>query len=465
MTQQQTHLVETSRGLTLTSLMVAVALSGVLAVAGVRMVGTQMNTMRVMELRDKGDSIFRFYSNLLHDDKVWWCTLYDRILGQNPTPTNNPNRRLRYCVLQGENCTGGSTMRLMGPDCRFTEPVCQSYPCTNELLHRFGAFGQWRFLNPDPGTTPDLYANSTVTLIPVDGKDLKDSIVDSDSDGWWNVKVTWQHMGNSAVDIIFTQKFDAAKWQAEPATGKRHLPELDYPRTLRVRRSANQVYQPPSADMLNDPYYNYAVTGIALHTANRTAIRHTSKTVLTSHGFPYRGHLSLCHDSPWGFKKYGPLVGGVRPLLADWGVLKGGVVQSTAFCSALDSGRVAVTPTDCGAQYSVIDRIGKGAGVTAANNVRCALDGRGKMVLYNQNCSRIQHRDSCTVTGGNPATQTFTSSSYVPGAIAYITGSGGQRCTGLARWPATRQGLRGRRGPAGSGPRGPPGPAWNRTCQ
>ena len=426
-----------------------------------------------MELKDKGDSIFRFYSNLLHDDQVWWCTLYDRIRGHNPTPTNNPNRRLRYCVLQGENCTGSSTMRLMGPDCHFKEPLCPG--CGDKIMQRFDAFGNWGFKPPPSLTEADVYANSTVTLIPVAGKDLKDSIVGSASGGWWNVKVTWQHMGNSAVDIIFTQKFDAAKWQAEPTTGKRYLPKLDYPRTLRVRRSANQVYQPPSADMLNDPYYNYAVTGIALHTANRTVGRHTSKTVLTGRSYPSDGHLSLCHDSPWRFRKYGPPVGGVRPIIADWGDLKGGVVQSTAFCSAVDSGRVAVTPTDCSAQHSVIDRIGKGAGVTAANNVRCALDGRGKMVQYGQCTDREVrwHSDTCrgsgitstawggTWTGWTTPMPRWLTRIHNDGTIQLDWWRNG--CAGMPSWPGP-QGVIGPRGSDGRGPRGDRGPrghAWN----
>ena len=451
-------------GLTLTSLMVAVALSGVLAVAGTRLVVNQMNTLRIMELRDKGDSIFQFYSNLLHDNKVWWCTLYDNVLEGNATPTNNPNHRLRLCVLKGENCDdSGTAMRLMGPDCRFTKEK-HGYVfnlCTQgNISTRFDVHGKYRFRDRClQAIGKKSYVNSRVTLIPVGGKDLKDSAVQTVSGGWWNVKVTWEHKGNSAVDIILTQTFNKDRWRGA-SVGKRYLPELKRERVLKVRRSANQVYQPPSDDPVNDPSYAYAVTGIALHSAGRTEVRHTTKTVLTGFGVTSDGNQSYCHDSPWGFKKYGPVVHGNRSLLADWGDLKGGVVQSTLGCSSLESGRVSVTPKDCGRQSSVIAQIGVGSGITtASDNVRCALDGQGKMVQYSSTChgGRVTQFDSCTVNG-----QTFYSYKWpVPTALARVTAGGRARCVGLPSWPARNQGPRGRKGYAGRGPQGLPGPAWN----
>ena len=284
-------------GLTLTSLMVAVALSGVLAVAGTRLVVNQMNTMQVMELKDKGDSIFEFYSNLLHDDKVWWCTLYDNALRVNPTPTNNPNRPLRYCVLMGEECTSGTAMRLMGPDCKFKEPQAPaSHPLLRgRIVQRFNSFGelQWQLRGVQS------FKSSDVILMPVDGKDLKDSATHAANGGWWNVKVTWEHKGNSAVDIIFTQKFDQDKWRNTSA-GKRYLPKLKMEneaekvwRTLKVRRSANQV---PVSDA---DAHKKAITAIALHSAGRTVSRHPTKIVATYHTHMGRS-LAYCHDSPWG---------------------------------------------------------------------------------------------------------------------------------------------------------------------
>lgn len=423
-------------GLTLTSLMVAVALSGVLAVAGTRLVVNQMNTLRVMELRDKGDSIFEFYSNLLHDDKVWWCTLYDNVLGQNPTPINNPNFHLRRCVLRAENCaTSGTAMSLMGPDCRFLEPLER----TGTIQHRFDAFGEWWF-RPKGTLTKETYANSQVTLIPVGGKDLKDSVTQAASDGWWNVKVTWEHKGASAVDIIFTQTFDKDKWR-NASVGKRYLPELKRERKLKVRRSANQVSQSYPTD-----WHKYAVTSIALHTANRQVNRHTTKTVLTSHT---AGHMSECHQDSQHYQN-----------------INGGVVQSNTSCTR-ERGRVAVTPTDtyqdtrCASQRSVIAQIGVGTGTTAAKNVRCALGGSGKMVRYGT-CPGSYHRDSCAVNG-----QTFYSPSrwysqwVSETAVAHVNRTGNLQCVGLSSWPATRQGERGPKGRDGGGPRGPRGYAYS----
>ena len=335
-------------GLTLTSLMVAVALSGVLAVAGTRLVVNQMNTLRVMELKDKGDSIFEFYSNLLHDDKAWWCTLYDNILKPNPTLINNPNRPLRVCVLMGEECTSGTAMRLMGPDCRFTEEKHRYiFNLCNQgtISTRFTPHGEYRFRDRCLPLDKKTYVNSSVTFVPVAGKDLKDSVTQDASGGWWNVKVTWEHKGNSAVDIIFTQKFDQDKWRNTSA-GKRYLPKLKMEneaekvwRTLKVRRSANQV--PVSADA---DERKKAITAIALHTAGRTVSRHSTPLVVNIPTAMNRS-LAYCHDSPWGEGLTDEER--ARSNLEDQESyrregLEGGVVQSNVACSAKASGRTNI---------------------------------------------------------------------------------------------------------------------------
>lgn len=407
-----------NHGLTLTSLIVAVALSGILAVVGVRMTGNQMNTLRVMELRDKGDSIFRFYSNLLHDDKAWWCTLYD---GTPSTAT--PNKAMRDCVLgQVTTCASSGTLRLMGPDCqiKFTPQGARDFSAGNFTV----------------GTI----------FIPAAGKSLKESALEEDSGGWWNVKVTWESKSNTkAVDLILTQTFTESRWQSAPSTGKRYTPELDYPRTLKVRRSAN--YVPSDSDTTK------AITAIARHTAARSITRHTSPLVDTT----VTG-LGNCHERD----------------------PKGQVVMSTTACSG---DRVAVTPTNkCASVYSVIDRIGDDSTLSAWDNVGCARDGDGKMVRYGT-CPRRYHTDSCAVSGG----PTFsTSKGNVPGAITRIDRYGRMECEGVPSWPSvvrrsitaprswyyprhtptTRydvygQGDIGPKGPRGRGPRGRRGPAYN----
>ena len=349
------------RGMTLTSIMVAVALSGVLAVAGVRLVVNQMNAMRIMELIDKGDAIYKFYSNLLHDDKVWWCTLYHDIEG---TASTHINKDLRDCVFSVDTtkCTE-SPLELRGPDCKFHEPLVGT-----KLKRRFKyvplQVGGYDFKKDYGGKKQ--FESSPTLFIPSGGKALKDSVITQAAGGWWNVKLTWKEAGKSgatkrhAVDLIFEQTFDADKWKGVPATGKRYLPALNYPRKLRVRRSANYI-KGGSYDCGAS-----AVTAIALHTANRAVSCHTTPLVQT------KGNLSNCPNlSP-----------------------RGQVVKSNTNCSG---DRVSVTPTNCALSYSVISRIG--AGVTAAvPNVECALKRKGKMVDYNSRCPSSVD-DKCTAPG------------------------------------------------------------------
>jgi len=422
-----------NRGLTLTSLMVAVALSGVLAVAGTRLVVNQMNTFRVLELKDKGESIFEFYSNLLHDDKVWWCTLYD-----NRAP--NPNKSLRDCVLKNEGCSGGGGMRLVGPDCEI------QFKSDGSRDFSAGKF--------TPGTE----------LIGSTGKPLKDSVLTTESGGWWEVKVAWEHKGSAAVDLVLTQTFNESLWQnaPTPSAGKRYLPELQAGSgfKLRVRRSAD--YVPGSADV------HKAVTAINLHTANRTVQQHDHPLVDTT-----ATGVGNCHQQP------------------PWGqVVKS--VGNTNTCSGSGiNNRVAVTPTDtypppdntrCHEKRSVIAQIGVGPGTTDAKNVRCALDGSGKMVRH-RTCARGTRVDRCPVPGG----PTFRTRKWsVPQAISSVSQSGTLMCEELPSWPAITsrtiraprswwypyttpttnytvygQGEIGRKGYPGRGPRGHRGPAWN----
>ncbi len=419
----------TRDGLTLTSLMVAVGLSGVLALAAMRLVVNQMNALRVMELQDKSDAIYKFYSNLLHDDKVWWCTLY---YGIEQTPPPTANREMRRCVFGKGSCTtpsGGTALRLMGPDCEFKEPVV-----AGKVLHRFKAGGALDFSSAN-------FESSSVTFIPEGGKTLKDSVVTADSSGWWNIELKWQDMGNNAVDLIFTQKLDRDKWQ-NATSPKRHLPELragsGSGRVLRVRRSTNYVSGGCSGS---------GVIEIALHTASRSVGCGPNELIDT------RGEVGTC------------------PL----GDPKGQVVYSTGSggkCSGENDDRVSVTPTDCRGSYSVIWKIGTGAGLSAGNNVECALEGRGKMVKYGT-CRGTATYDSCVNTFGTTISTNPTPLSH--NAIYKISDRGELKCATLMGFPTiaarpitlpgyptynvTGQGPIGRPGPDGGGPRGDPGPS------
>ncbi len=413
-------------GFTLTSVMVAVGLSGLLAVAAARLMVNQMKGFKILELIDKGDAIYKFYSNLLHDDKVWWCSLYDGA----ETAGGATNSALHGCVLAKKDTLGvaatcpsiggGGEMILKGPDCSFS-------PRKFRHVSRSGA--ELDLLN---------FMSSSVVFMPSGGKILRESLTRTDSSGWWNVSLKWEHMGNRAVDLVFTQSFDADKWMSAPAAGKRYLPELNYPRELRVRRSANYI---------PDGCGGAAVTRIALHTAGRNVTC---------------GEGLVSGDCRWRPGGCNQIVGGVVRS------------QSNTECSSSVAGRVSVTPTDCAAQSSVITRIGftncgaASAGICTPfsypdivpwDNVQCALDGQGKMVTYGR-CDRAADVCSWADDEDGPFIVETNNSVVVTG----ISSGGSLECGTLMGYPAGpllgEQGPIGEKGPDGSGPRGPPGPDW-----
>ncbi len=418
----------TRDGLTLTSLMVAVGLSGVLALAAMRLVVNQMNALRVMELKDKGDAIYKFYSNLLHDDKVWWCTLYDRI---DDTITGS-NYDMRQCIF-GEDRTkcftapGGTALRLVGPDCEFKELLV-----SGRIKHRFHSDGGYDFGKVTiGGVEKKNFESSSVTFIPEGGKTLKDSVVTADSSGWWDVELKWREMGSGAIDLIFTQKLDQDKWQ-NATSPKRYLPELKDSegtgRVLRVRRSTNYVPTDGCA----------AVVSIGLHTAGRRVSCSGDKPVNTAP--PSRVHACSV-KSPRGqvVRSTAPGVNPANP--------RGDCTRS----------RVSVTPTDCSGSSSVIWKIGLGVKYGTSikleedNNVECALKGRGKMVRYG----------SCPGTAVDVCAG-FAVSTPLHNAIHKINSDGSFECATLMGFPtATSRSLVAESGATytatGQGPIGPPG--------
>ena len=403
-------------GLTLTSIMVAVGLSGILAVAGVRLVVNQMNALRVMELIDKGDAIYKFYSNLLHDDK-YGGALYSG--GNNDPPLlPQPNQALRGCVFCKWCFSAPSAQH------EINGAVASSTSSVGYIKHRFkydpsklggGAFD----FKADYGGLKQ-FESSSVIFIPAGGKTLRDSVMrpPSGGSGWWHVELRWREVGNNAVDLIFTQKFDAGTWRDAPAAGKRHLPELNYPREFRVRRSTNYLEGSGCGGS--------AVTEIALHTANRDVDCHSSPLVRTNSSSP----LVSCPTN--------------APL--------GQVVESTSSCSG---NRVSVTPTDCGQCSSVIQKIGAGR---PDQNVRCALEGLGKMIDYG---------------GGSGTGDNCGAHFIVPTpnhiALTHVCADGGRQYATLMGWPRNNdvwsgghevdgQGVMGHRGCSGWGPVGDPAP-------
>lgn len=264
-------------------------------------------------------------------------------------------------------------------------------------------------------------------------------------------------MGNRAVDLVFTQTFNGEKWRSVTSP-KRGLPELREERVVRVRRSAN--YIPNSCG-------GRAVTSIALHTTNRAADC---------------GERLVSGDCRSG--------GAVNS--AECSSVVGGVVKHTDFaCSTVTNDRVSVTPIDCGAQSSVLARIGHTGGCEGLGsdvcrpyvyggirpwpNTQCALGGQGKLVTPGS-CGATT--DWCRVpgytyvpspspgaAGADRHIRVTTANSNV---LRQISGGGGLTCGTLMGWPAGPgrglQGPIGGKGADGSGPTGPTGargPAWN----
>ena len=92
------------QGMTLTSLLLAVALSGIIAVFGGRLIVNQMFMAATAELIDKGDAVMHFYLNALRDREVWRCTMFD---------TDNEN--FKKFVLG--NRSSVAQVNLRGPNC------------------------------------------------------------------------------------------------------------------------------------------------------------------------------------------------------------------------------------------------------------------------------------------------------------------------------------------------------------
>ena len=156
------------RGMTLTSLLVAVALSGIIAVFGGRLVVNQMFMAATAELIDKGDSVMQFYLSALQDYSSWRCTLFDT--------ANGRLRKYMLTTVTGGNIPAeGTAIELRGPDC--DRPLATRLTGNNwksqELLRKHILSGTRR------GTL----------LIPSSGKKISNSVMTSSSTGWWEVNL------------------------------------------------------------------------------------------------------------------------------------------------------------------------------------------------------------------------------------------------------------------------------------
>ena len=416
-------------GMTLASIMVALALSGVLAVSAMQMIANQMQAMRVMELSDKGDAIFRFYSNLLHDDTVWWCTLYDGIEGT----ATALNQKLRHCVFGKGNCSG-TAMDLKGPDCKFLEPLV-----SGRARSRFKVTGDLDFDKKN-------FRSSSIAFIKDGSKTLRRSVTRDNSGGWWQLQLQWQHAGQRSVDLIFTQSFDINKWR-NAAPGRRYTPKLNYPRQLRIRRSA--AYVSGSGGGLSYGCGSKAVVSIDLYTQSRTVTCSEHPLV------DLTGGAGNCAN----YYPFGQVLRATHP-------------RGTA--GVCTGGRVAVTPDGTYDHYYIgsdktfraITAIGyvyrQGLHHIRANNV----DKGGLLINYNDPC--VTEPDQCSHG---------YDSLYVPTGSVALTAPG--ECKTMWGWPTRTgttvvaggqsfsvhgQGPVGLDGRDGSGPPGNPGPDCTATA-
>ena len=158
------------QGMTLTSLLLAVALSGIIAVFGGRLIVNQMFMAATAELIDKGNSIMQFYLNAIRDSEVWRCTMFD-----------TANTGFKAYILGGSTSYSPSNgVNLRGPDC------------------------QWH----DPRSHPTLTSsNRGYDLLPKNAyKYIGDSISGADvgaTNGWWRLKLEVKSAGGRGdVDLI-----------------------------------------------------------------------------------------------------------------------------------------------------------------------------------------------------------------------------------------------------------------------
>ena len=186
------------KGMTLTSVLVAVALTSALAMATAKLISNQAKMNKIMTLTDQRDMITRFYSALMHNRVVWQCTLYDTsnsaLLDEISGTTKPPNR----------------SVELRTPDCKFKETADASgkgikIEELRELTATHGSGDHYRSSGKFFSTAAD---NSVL---------LGQSLTEPDTGGWWKVSLTTVGIAKGSVDLTLTVEFDLAKYKAAHA--------------------------------------------------------------------------------------------------------------------------------------------------------------------------------------------------------------------------------------------------------
>ena len=207
------------RGMTLTSLLLAVALSGIIAVFGGRLIVNQMFMAATAELIDKGDAVMQFYLNALRDREVWRCTIHD-----------SSNTGFREYVF-------GTGVAVTGISLR--EPRCQTL---NPTLNPAGQEWQTHPTLTGSNRSGELLPSGTAKYV---GDSISGASVGS-GDGWWKVELKVEPAGGRGdVDLVLnlclqeTVYTDKHKGQAQVPRGYRYKCPTNL--TRRVRYSENAI--------------------------------------------------------------------------------------------------------------------------------------------------------------------------------------------------------------------------------
>ena len=185
-------------GMTVTSMLVALALTSVTAVFGTRLVIDQLSLANSVIIMSKGESIFRFYSALVLDSDAWQATL-------------NGNTTLRDYVKKYD----------------------VSSSSTKHALDLRDAMGN--------------------IMIPSGGMALKNEVVYNPAitGGWWEVELSWVKMGKGSVDLILELCLNKTNFQSAPENlGRKNIANAfgflcsNKKRTTRIRYSENSVQLP-----------------------------------------------------------------------------------------------------------------------------------------------------------------------------------------------------------------------------
>ena len=180
------------KGMTLTSVLVAVALTSALAVVASKLVSNQAKLNKIMTLTDQRDMITRFYSALMHNRLVWRCTLYD---------TNN-SALLAYITNTAASFSG--TVELHTPDCKFKE---------NSITE---GIEELRTLTSAHGSG-DHYRSSGAFFDTHNPVLLGESLTEHDANGWWRVRLTANPIAKGSIDLVLTVEFDEDNYKARHA--------------------------------------------------------------------------------------------------------------------------------------------------------------------------------------------------------------------------------------------------------